>query len=229
MSESMTAFDILVLIVMAGFFLYAIFRGFTTMLLSVLAWIGAILITLYAMPMVSRFARDLIEPPTLADFIALPVLFIASLVILKIVANFIGGRVRSGPVGFLDRSLGAALGLILGAILISSTYLFFSATLGEKRYPDWVQQARFKPIVAYGATMVAKTGPEIFRTVEQDRTGEALLQQMRKSYDSGSQRLRDVVEPAYEDAQRQMMNQKLEELLKSQDDTPNSKPEPKKP
>ncbi|GEQ96849.1 hypothetical protein JCM17844_04860 [Iodidimonas gelatinilytica] len=217
MSESLTAFDVIVLLFVGGTVLYAVFRGFTTMLLTVAAWFGAVLITLYGMPYASGFARDWITPATLADFIALPLLFIVSLVLLKLIAGFIGSKVRSGPAGFLDRSLGAALGLFLGAVLVSATYLFFSSVVGEKRYPQWVQEARLKPLVAYGASMLAKTGPDIFRAVKDDPTGDALLDQMRESYDQSKDRLRDAAEPAYEEAQRRLMNQKFEELLKTKE------------
>lgn len=220
MSQSLTAFDVIVLLVMGATFLYALLKGLTTMLLTVAAWIGAILVTLYGMSTVSGFARSFIEPATLADFIALPVLFLASLVVFKILADFIGRRVRSGPVGLLDRSAGAALGLVLGAVLVSSGYLFFSSVLDESRHPDWVREAQLKGLVAYGAAMVAKTGPEIVARLEEDDEAGTLVNRMRESYGRGRERLQAATETAYDEAQRRLLREKLEELMTEQDGAP---------
>ena len=213
MSQSLTAFDVVVLLVMGASFLYALLKGLTTMLLTVAAWIGAILVTLYGMSTVSGFARSFIEPPTLADFIALPVLFLLSLVAFKLLADFIGRQVRSSPVGLLDRSAGAALGLLLGAVLVSSGYLFFSSVLDERRHPDWVRNAQLKGLVAYGAEMVAKTGPDLVARLDEGEDSGVLMERMRESYGRGRDRLQAATETAYDEAQRRLLREKLEELM----------------
>lgn len=213
MSESLTAFDVIVLLILGASFLYALVKGLTTMLLTVAAWIGAIVITLYGMPAVSGLARRVIEPATLADFIALPVLFLASLIGLKLLADFIGRRVRTSPVGLLDRSLGAALGLLLGAVLVSSAYLFFSSILDERRHPDWMREARLKPLVAYGAVMVGQLGPDLVARLEESDRGEDLMESVRESYGRGRDQVRQQVETAYDAAQRRLLEEKLEELM----------------
>lgn len=215
MSNSLTAFDIIVLLIIGGAVLYALLKGFTTMLLSVAAWAGAIILTLYAMPVASAFARSFIEPPTLADVIALPVIFLITLVALKLVAGFVGGKVKASPVGFLDRSLGAALGLFLGILLVSTAYMVFAGVLAEKRHPDWVKQAQLKPLVVFGAAMVAKIGPDLFNRIEEDKTGRQLIDSAKTGYAKGKESLKSTAETVYQEQQRQVMDEKIEELLKS--------------
>jgi len=225
MPQALTAFDVIVLLVIGASFLYALLKGLTTMLLTIAAWIGAILVTLYGMSPVSDFARGFIEPATLADFVALPVLFLLSLIIFKLLADFIGRQVRTSPVGLLDRSAGAALGLLLGAVLVSSGYLFFSSVLDESRHPDWVREAQLKGLVAYGAEMVAKTGPDIVARLEEDDEAGVLMDRMRESYGRGRDQLRTTTEAAYDDAQRRLLRQKLEDLMAGETPAENSQQE----
>lgn len=220
MTDTLTAFDVIVLLIIGATLLYALLKGFSTMVLTVLAWVGAIAITLYTMPYASDFAQSFIEPATLANVITLPVLFIASLVILKLIASAIGSRIRTGPVGALDRSLGAALGLFLGVVLVSTGYLFFSGVVSEKNQPDWIKNAQLKPLVAYGAAMVAKAGPDLLSKVERDEHGQELLEQMRDTYDTGKKKVRSAAETAYEEQVRSQLDEKLEELMRAkQEDT----------
>lgn len=215
MSESLTAFDVIVLLIVGATFVYALVKGLTAMLLTVAAWGGAVLITLYGLPAVSGFARGMIEPASLADFIALPVLFILSLVILKLIANVAGRTVRASPVGTLDRSLGAFLGLALGAVLVSSGYLFLASILSEKSHPDWVREARLKPLVSYGASVVAQTGPELFRRASEAPESEELIERMRDNYTEAGDKARTLSETAYEDLQRRLMDRKIRELMEN--------------
>ncbi len=207
MSETWTAFDVIVLLIVGGSLLYALFRGFTTMALTVFAWLGAILFTLYGMPPVSAFAQRFIEPPTLASFIALPVLFVGALVVLKMIANAIGRRVRQGPVGLLDRSLGAALGLGLGLILMSASYLFFAGIVPERHHPDWVRKARLKPLVAYGATMLAKTGPKLFARIGETPSGDDLIETVKRNYRAGKKKAESLKEIGYDAVERRLMEE----------------------
>ncbi len=207
MPESWTAFDVIVLLIVGGSLLYALFRGFTTMVLTVFAWLGAILVTLYGMPPVSAFAQRFIAPPTLANFIALPVLFVGALVLFKMIANAIGRRVRRGPVGLLDRSLGAALGLVLGIVLVSASYLFFAGIVPERHHPDWVQKARLRPLVAYGATMLAKTGPELFARIGETPSGDALIETVKRNYRAGRKQAESLRDVGYDAVERRLMEE----------------------
>ncbi|RMD90381.1 MAG: CvpA family protein [Alphaproteobacteria bacterium] len=202
-----TAFDVIVLLIIGGSVLHAVFRGFTTMVLTVLSWLAAILVTLYAMGPVSALAGRLIEPPALASFIALPVLFIASLMVFKAIANSLGRRMRTGPVGLLDRSLGAALGLGLGMLLVSAGYLFFAGIVPERHHPDWVKTASLRPLVAYGATMLAKTGPQLFARIGETPSGEALVESMKRNYDAGKKKVETIRDVGYDAAARRLMEE----------------------
>ncbi len=152
--ETLTAFDVAVLVIIGLSTLFAFGRGFTTVALSFGAWIGSLFATVFGFTLAKPYGREYISPPELADIITLAVIFFLSLFILKQIAEWIGGMVKDSPVGLLDRSLGALFGLLRGMVIISIAYLGFSKIFNEDNSPEWVQTAQTRPLVAWGANMV---------------------------------------------------------------------------
>lgn len=151
--ESLTAFDAAVLIVIAVSTIAAFAKGFVTVALSFAAWFGAFFAATGGFSHIQSYGRDLIQPPELADIITLVALFFLTLIVLKLLAGWIGSAVKASPVGFLDRSLGALFGILRGFVIISIAYLAFTK-LYPAGGPDWVQNARLKPLVSWAAEMV---------------------------------------------------------------------------
>ena len=106
--SSFTLFDAVVLFIIGFSLVRGVMRGFTTELLKLVSWFGALLITLYGVAYgASDFARRFIQPDSLADIVAVAVLFFASFLLLRFLAGKIGESVRESLIGILDRSLGA--------------------------------------------------------------------------------------------------------------------------
>tara|TARA_R110002096_G_scaffold176203_1_gene352328 strand:- start:680 stop:1354 length:675 start_codon:yes stop_codon:yes gene_type:complete len=152
--SSLTAFDIGVLVIVGLSTLLAFGKGFATVALSFGAWIGAFLAVTFGFTAVQPYGRDLISPPELADIITLVAVFFITLFILKQIAGLIGGAIKNGPIGFLDRSLGALFGLLRGIVIVSLLYFGFVKLFPGKDHPDWMEEARLKPLVAWGAEML---------------------------------------------------------------------------
>ena len=74
----MNALDIIVIAVIALSALFAFARGFVKEALSIGAWLGAGLVTLYGLPLVRPFVRQYIGTPLAADAAAGSALFIVS-------------------------------------------------------------------------------------------------------------------------------------------------------
>lgn len=152
--ETLTAFDIGVLIIVGLSTLFAFGRGFATVALSFGAWAGALMATIVGFELVKPYGRQYISPPELADLVTLGVLFFLTLFILKQLAEFIGRTIKESPVGFLDRSLGALFGLLRGMVIVAIAYLAFDKLYPADNQPDWVKSARLKPLVAWSAEML---------------------------------------------------------------------------
>ncbi|MCH8861617.1 MAG: CvpA family protein [Proteobacteria bacterium] len=177
--SDVTAFDAAILLFVSISALIGFRRGFVTEILTLAAWGGAVAITLYGLIPFSTVIRDFVRPDFIADIIALVILFFASLVALKLVASWIGDNVRSSYVGALDRAVGTLFGLLRGALLVSFAYLIFSYWFPVKNQPDWVTNARVRPLIAYGVEMLAIIGPDLLERARQDNEDREILEDMK--------------------------------------------------
>ncbi|RMB08862.1 CvpA family protein [Eilatimonas milleporae] len=153
-ASDFTAFDIGILVIVGLSTIFAFARGFATVALSFAAWAGALLATVFGFSLAQPYGRDLISPPELADIATLAIIFFVSLFVLKAFADWFGTKIKESPVGLLDRSLGALFGLLRGMVIVGVLYLGFIKIFPGEDGPDWVQNARLKPLVAWGAEML---------------------------------------------------------------------------
>ena len=150
-----TSGDILVLAVLVLSALLAFARGFVREALSIVAWVGAAVVTVFALPYAADPLRDLIDNPLVADFITGVLIFIIALVILSIGGNFATKAIRDSALNMLDRSLGLVFGLLRGLILLSLGYMFFVWVVpDEDDHPDWFREARTLPLVEEAADIL---------------------------------------------------------------------------
>ncbi len=176
----LNAFDIVVLLVLLVSVFVAFSRGMTAMLLSLAAWGGAVLITLAAWQSAAEWMRPWFTDPELAEFLAAPALFVVSLVALKIVARMVARSVREGPLGLLDRSLGALFGLVFGLLLASSVWLALDGLVWKGDRPEAVENSQARPILVYGATMLARIGPDFLSDLDRRNGAADLVEQLRR-------------------------------------------------
>ena len=218
-ADAITAFDALILLLAFLAVIYGLVKGFTNILVRVLAFAGALLITLYAGGLVSGLARTVIEPAPLADIIALPALFLVSLFLLFLLGDLLGDKVRSSSVGLLDRSLGAMVSLVMVAGLVSGVYLALSEIIPQKRHPDWIKQARLQPIVNFGAEMLGELSPWVKdRAEELNEESAELIDSMKQNIPSVVDRAGAAREPAYDELQRRLLDDAVRRLNRDQPD-----------
>ncbi len=118
---ALTALDILVVLLIAAGLLLGFLRGFVAEILSLFAWILAILALRYFHGPVS----DLLEGPvgSGAWLLAFVLVFGIVFALGKLASRRLGGRVRRSVVGPLDRLLGALFGALKGLIIATLLFL----------------------------------------------------------------------------------------------------------
>ncbi len=158
-SLGITAFDILVIVILALSALYGMGRGFVSEILSLVAWIGAAFVTIYGFPHIRPWARQYMEPEAFADTIAIVVLGVVSLIVLKFLAHFLGKLVKQSDLGFIDRSFGALFGLLRGLFVVCVVFLMINWLVPKQSFPDWIADARTLPLVEFGAELLSKVTP----------------------------------------------------------------------
>ena len=125
--------------------LLAFMRGFVHEVLSVAAWVGAVLAAVQSLPFARPLARKMIPIDWAADSAAAVIIFLAVLLVLSILTNAVARSIQKSALNNLDRSLGFVFGLaralvILGVGLIITDWL-------TSRRPQWMAQAKTLPII----------------------------------------------------------------------------------
>lgn len=156
----MNAVDLAVLAVVALSALFAFARGFVREALSIAAWFGAALITLYGFAAVERFVAGYVTTPLLADLIAGAGLFLVALIGLTVLTGYIARFVDWSALTPIDRTLGLIFGVVRGLVLVSLAYLVIDISLPQTDRPSWLENAKSEPFLAEGADMLRGMLPQ---------------------------------------------------------------------
>lgn len=155
---NVTDLAIIAVVVISG--LLAFVRGFVHEVLAVGAWVGAAIVTVFFLPVVLPYARDLISIQIAADIAGGAAIFIFVLIVLSIFTHWLARRVRESSLGALDRSLGLLFGFLRGAVLVCLAWLGLVTLLPRDQHPPWIQEARVLPLVEQGSGIILTVVPE---------------------------------------------------------------------
>ncbi len=169
----MTSADLIIIAILALSALLAFMRGFVREVLSIGAWVGAALATIYGFPIAQPFARKYIEVALFADIAAGVAIFVVALIVLTVLSHALSRNVRSSALGAVDRSLGLLFGLVRGAVLVCLAYLVMAWAIPQEDRPVWVAEARTLPLVQQGAGLLLKILPESALKQGEDAVGSA--------------------------------------------------------
>jgi membrane protein required for colicin V production len=155
----MTSVDLVVLGVMFLSGLIAFMRGFVREVLSVVAWIGAIVAAMTFVPTVRPLLNPYMPSPEWTDPAGFILLFLVSLIVLSLIAKTISNAVKSSAIGGIDRTLGLVFGLARGAALAIAVYIFTCMAIPPEHWPAPVLESRTLPYIYTGAAWVARNMP----------------------------------------------------------------------
>ena len=142
-----TLLDIVLIVVMLVSGLLAMVRGFMREVLSIAAWVIAALVTLYGYAKAVPYAKEYISNDLIATGVAVAVLFLGTLLVVSLFTVKVSDLVLDSRVGALDRSLGFLFGLGRGLVIMVVAFLFFVWLVPAKSLPDWVKNARSRPVL----------------------------------------------------------------------------------
>lgn len=147
----MTAFDLIVLVIVGVAAVGGFLRGFVQEVLSLAAWILA----LFAIRVLHTPLTAAIDPyvgtGTGAAVLAFTLLLLIPYAAMKLIAGRAGKASRSSILGPIDRVLGFGFGAIKGAIIVvlafSLLVLGYDTIWGVAGRPDWISTARTYPVI----------------------------------------------------------------------------------
>ena len=171
----MSALDVFVIVLLGGGALIGLVRGLVHEVLSLLAWVVAIvMLRLFHTPI----AVSLTEPvgsATGAAVLAFIILFLPSFLFMKLLARSLGKKSRKSVLGPFDRVLGGGFGMLKG--LLAATLFFLLANLAtdlvygpEAERPDWMRNA-------HTYSLLNASGRAVVDWVETRRKGSEKLEE----------------------------------------------------
>ena len=142
----MTGFDIIVLLIVAMAAIGGFTRGIVQEVLSLAAWILALLAIQQFHTPLQAFIEPRVGSPTTAAILAFALLLLIPYAAVKLIASLIGSKARESLLGPLDRVLGFGFGAIKGAIIVvvgfSLLVLGYDTVWGDEGRPTWIHNAR---------------------------------------------------------------------------------------
>jgi len=206
-------FDAIVITILVLSGIISLTRGFTTEALSLASWAGAAIFTLQVHPMIAPKAYEFISPKFMADIVLYALLGMSSFIMLRFLAGKIGDSIKQSHIGALDRALGILFGLVRGMLLISITYLVVTLFVSGRHLPDWFTNAKSRPLVEYGASMLNALNPYKddldFEETRKDIEALQRLKKMTPSFPTGKKK-----EEEYEEDSQKKMDKLFEEISK---------------
>ena len=145
--SGVTQFDFLVAALLLISAAVGFARGATREILALVALLGAAAIAVFGLPVFAPMLRRLVHPDWLATVATLVGVFIVAYVTLRVIGGAIAGQIQqSNFIGALDRSIGLAIGLARGLIVLGALNLMFNAATPKDLQPHWITRATTWPL-----------------------------------------------------------------------------------
>lgn len=171
-----TYIDPIVVIVVVVSAIYATYRGFVSETLSIFAWAAAAFATLFFGPKLAPIARGLLSSPVLGVMLGYAAIFLVVLIPLSFLSFRFAQSVKNSAVGTLDRSLGAAFGVVRGLAIIGLAYIAFTTVIPVKSQPDMVANAKLLPVIQVSAQALLSLVPDQHQIAGHAETPQAAAQ-----------------------------------------------------
>lgn len=201
MGLGMTQFDFIVLALLLISAAVGFARGAVREIAALVALVAAAALAIIGLPVAAPFMREIVRPGWLGTVAALVVVFGVTYILLRLLGAALAHRIqRTDVLGALDRSLGLAIGLGRGLVVLGALFLMFNAATPADLRPRWITGATTWPLarnmgrllealVPRGLDVAGRLKPAFDRAVSdgsRDRTATEGYE-ARKSDDAGGQ------------------------------------------
>jgi membrane protein required for colicin V production len=150
--EDLTAFDVVVGILVVLAALAGLARGFVGEIVSLLAWAAGIVAVRFFYTPGKLIATKLVGTEAGGAILALVVLFLGAFIIVRVIGGQLSAGTKASVVGPVDRVLGlgfgAAKGVLGAALLFVLINLTFDTVDPGEPSPPWIAKARTAPTLA---------------------------------------------------------------------------------
>jgi len=149
-SELIAPYDYIILFISLIIIILSLMRGFINSILSLLTWVGSVIITIYSYNSFSDFfIKQLLKVNLFSNFesyltlpiiiISIPIIFIISLFILKKIRIFISADLDKNIIGIiLDKLFGLIYGVVFSCIILSALLILTDRYNELKKINEWL-------------------------------------------------------------------------------------------
>ena len=152
--------DLAVIIIVLVSGMLALLRGFTREVLAILSWVAAAVAAYYLHPVAMPYIKPYISKEEIALVASVAAVFFVALILVSIFTVKLSDIILDSKIGALDRTLGFVFGAVRGALLAVVAFVFYSWLVPDANQPDWVRNARAKPLLQAGGEKLRELLPE---------------------------------------------------------------------
>ena len=139
--------------------LLSMMRGFTREVLAIASWAAAAAAAYYFYPMLMPYLTPYIHKEVIAQAAAAALVFFVTLIVVSLFTVRLSDAILDSKIGALDRSLGFVFGVARGFLLAVVAFAIFNWLVSEKQQPEWVKNARTRPVLAETANRIVAMLP----------------------------------------------------------------------
>src|SRR5271156_4623441 len=140
--------------------LLSMMRGFSREVLAIASWAAAAAAAYYFYPLVVPYLTPYIHKEVIAQAAAAAIAFFVTLIIVSLFTVRLSDAILDSKIGALDRTLGFVFGVARGFLLAVVAFAIFNWLVSEKQQPEWVKNARTRPILTETADRIVALLPE---------------------------------------------------------------------
>jgi membrane protein required for colicin V production len=160
MSGELNVLDLLFIAILFFSFFFGVFRGLVRELLSLLVLVAALLLAFALHHDLGRLLAGRVHPRGLADFAALLLVLALAAAAGSLLAALLSRLLARGPLTPIDRLLGAAFGLLRGALLAGLViYCFLAFPLN----PQPLDRSQLAPVLTRAIIAGSRVLPPALR------------------------------------------------------------------
>lgn len=139
MGLGLTQFDIIVLVLLGISAAVGFARGAVREVVALVALLVGAAVAIFSLSESAPIARRFIHPDWLGTAAALLGMFLAAYLLVRLVGGLVARQIQDSDfLGALDRSVGLAIGLARGLIVLGALNLMFKAATPEDLRPRWI-------------------------------------------------------------------------------------------
>lgn len=158
--------DLAVGIVLLISALLAFMRGFVHEVLSIAAWIGALMASIYGTAMAQPISRGIIPIAWAADAVAAIVIFLVVLFVLSMATHAFAKTIQASALNNLDRTLGFVFGVARAMVILAVGLLLMNWLMDVQDRPPWMAEAKTLPLIELTADGMVALVPDALLIAE---------------------------------------------------------------